>query len=185
MLGSESRPRSSRITRIPLYLIPIPPHPAGRVRTSAAKLIGPPLLSTRRNQEQSQRDGVPIQASEDEWGDETTIDLSSGIPDFSNSNSSILSMPNSNANNALSFHFNIGSIDSFERKLEDAQKSMGLQPRDYIPVEMGKPLLGDPKEMRQTTSWGSEAMELAPTALIIGAWFFVMNRAGRWERRVR
>jgi hypothetical protein len=137
-------------------------------------IIPPPLLSTRRNQEQSQRDGVPIQASEDEWGDATTIDLSSGVPDFSNSNSSILSMPNSNANNALSFHFNIGSIDSFERKLEDAQKSMGLQPRDYIPVEM-----------RQTTSWGSEAMKLAPTALVIGAWFFVMNRAGRWERRVR
>lgn len=32
------------------------------------------------------------------------------------------------------FYFNIGTVESFERKLEDAQKQLGISSRDYIPV---------------------------------------------------
>lgn len=31
-------------------------------------------------------------------------------------------------------HFNIGSIESFERKLEDAQRQLGIASRDFVPV---------------------------------------------------
>ena len=32
------------------------------------------------------------------------------------------------------FFFNIGSIDSFERKMEDAQEDLGISPTDYVPI---------------------------------------------------
>lgn len=32
-------------------------------------------------------------------------------------------------------YFNIGSVDNFERQLEDAQYDMGISPRDYVPVQ--------------------------------------------------
>lgn len=33
------------------------------------------------------------------------------------------------------YHFVIGSVESFERKLEDAQRQLGISPRDFIPVQ--------------------------------------------------
>jgi hypothetical protein len=35
----------------------------------------------------------------------------------------------------MSYYFTIGSVDTFERKLEEAQKALGIKPRDYIPVQ--------------------------------------------------
>ena len=32
------------------------------------------------------------------------------------------------------FYFNIGSVDVFERKLEEAQEELGYDPSEYIPV---------------------------------------------------
>lgn len=34
------------------------------------------------------------------------------------------------------FFFNIGSVESFERKLEEAQDLLGLEPREYVPVRI-------------------------------------------------
>jgi len=33
------------------------------------------------------------------------------------------------------FYFTIGSVESFERKLEQVQRDMGIHPRDFIPVQ--------------------------------------------------
>ena len=66
------------------------------------------------------------------------------------------------------YYFTIGSIDSFERKLEQAQREMGIASRHYIPVQYVN-----------HTNWLTEMMKLAPTVLIIGAWLFMMrNVAG-------
>lgn len=71
------------------------------------------------------------------------------------------------AGNSL-YYFTIGSIDSFERKLEQAQREMGIASRHYIPVQYVN-----------HTNWLTEMMKLAPTVLIIGAWLFMMrNVAG-------
>lgn len=35
---------------------------------------------------------------------------------------------------ASPYFFNIGTVDSFERKLEEAQRALGVAPRDFIPV---------------------------------------------------
>mmetsp|Transcript_36574 Transcript_36574/g.97788 ORF Transcript_36574/g.97788 Transcript_36574/m.97788 type:complete len:647 (+) Transcript_36574:113-2053(+) len=64
-----------------------------------------------------------------------------------------------------SYHFAIGSVETFERKLEQAQRELGIQPRDFIPVQYVS-----------ETSWLNEAAKLAPTLLLIGAWGFFMMR---------
>merc|ERR1711916_175060 len=66
------------------------------------------------------------------------------------------------------FHFAIGSVESFERKLEDAQKNLGISPRDFIPVIYAN-----------ETDWAKEAMSLAPTLIFVGLYFAVMRGIGR------
>lgn len=68
---------------------------------------------------------------------------------------------------APSYYFTIGSVESFERKLEAAQRELGIHPRDFIPVQYVA-----------ETSWISEAMKLAPTILIIGVWLLMMRGIG-------
>eukprot|EP00897_Mesotaenium_endlicherianum_P009103 jgi/Mesen1/8220/ME000442S07491 len=63
------------------------------------------------------------------------------------------------------FFFNIGSLESFERKLEDAQDALGVDPRDYIPVTYVSEM-----------SWQSELLRLAPTLLVIGAYIYFTRR---------
>ena len=63
-----------------------------------------------------------------------------------------------------SYYFSIGSVETFERKLEAAQKDLGIQARDFIPVQYVT-----------ETSYLVEAAKLAPTALLIGAWFIMMR----------
>ena len=36
---------------------------------------------------------------------------------------------------APSYHFAIGSVEIFERKLEAAQRQLGIEPRDFVPVQ--------------------------------------------------
>lgn len=59
------------------------------------------------------------------------------------------------------------SVDSFERKLEDAQKVLGLQPRDYVPVQYAS-----------ESSFLGEALKFAPTLLLIGGYFLMMRMMG-------
>eukprot|EP00249_Psilotum_nudum_P017470 c26339_g1_i1 orf=641-3187(-) len=63
------------------------------------------------------------------------------------------------------YYFNIGSVESFERKLEDAQDAMGIDPHDYVPVTYVSEL-----------SWQQEIMRLAPTILIIAVFIYFSRR---------
>ena len=65
------------------------------------------------------------------------------------------------------YYFSIGSVESFERKLEEAQRALNISARDFVPVMYVN-----------ETSWGAEAMRFAPTILLIGAYFFFMRGAG-------
>jgi len=65
------------------------------------------------------------------------------------------------------YYFSIGSVESFERKLEEAQRALNISTRDFVPVMYVN-----------ETSWGAEAMRFAPTILLIGAYFFLMRGAG-------
>lgn len=56
-------------------------------------------------------------------------------------------------------------LRSFERKLEDAQDSLGMEPRSYVPVTYVTEL-----------SWLSEALKLLPTLLLIGGYIYFQRR---------
>jgi AFG3 family protein len=74
---------------------------------------------------------------------------------------------NPNTNTFAPYFFQIGSVESFERKLEEAQRSLGIQPRDFIPVMYVN-----------ETSWTTEAMRFGPTLALIAAYFFITRGAG-------
>jgi AFG3 family protein len=61
------------------------------------------------------------------------------------------------ASRTAEYYFNIGSVDQFERQLETAQRQLGVQPRDYIPIQY-----------IAETDWMMEAVRLAPTIFLIG-----------------
>jgi AFG3 family protein len=72
---------------------------------------------------------------------------------------------NGNRGVRYKYYFNIGSIESFERKLEDAQDTLGVDPHDYIPVTYVSEM-----------SWQQELLRLAPTLLIIAGYIFFTRR---------
>ena len=65
---------------------------------------------------------------------------------------------------ASMYYFSIGSVEAFERKLEEMQRALKIEPRDFIPVMYV-----------QETSAGAELMRFAPTIAIIGAYFLFMQ----------
>jgi AFG3 family protein len=65
------------------------------------------------------------------------------------------------------YYFNIGSVDSLERQLEHAQHEIGIQPRDYIPVQYVSEM-----------SFAAEAMKFLPTLLLVGFLLYSMRGMG-------
>ncbi|CAL4946628.1 unnamed protein product [Urochloa decumbens] len=63
------------------------------------------------------------------------------------------------------YYFNIGSVDSFEEKLEEAQEALGRDPRVYVPVTYTSEI-----------NWFQELMRYAPTALIVGLIYMAGKR---------
>ncbi len=55
-----------------------------------------------------------------------------------------------------SLWFNIGSVDSFERNLENAQIELNIEPQNFVPV------------VYKSEVDGSTVKDLIPTLLIIG-----------------
>ncbi|KAJ7536359.1 hypothetical protein O6H91_12G065900 [Diphasiastrum complanatum] len=63
------------------------------------------------------------------------------------------------------YYFNIGSVESFERKLEEAQTALGVDPHEHIPVRY-----------RMELSWQQELLRFAPTILLIGGILLLTRR---------
>jgi AFG3 family protein len=63
------------------------------------------------------------------------------------------------------FYFNIGSVESFEEKLEEAQEANGIDPHDYIPVTY-----------TSEVNWLQEVVRFAPTAFLVGLLYFMGRR---------
>ena len=64
------------------------------------------------------------------------------------------------------FYFNIGSVDSFERQLEEAQETLGWNPDEFIPITY-----------TSQVSWSSELLRLAPTILLIAGYVWFTRRS--------
>jgi len=65
----------------------------------------------------------------------------------------------------LRFRFSIGSVEAFERKLEEAQSAAGVPADAQVPVTYTSEL-----------SFASEAARLAPTAALLGAYLWFTRR---------
>jgi len=66
-------------------------------------------------------------------------------------------------------HFYIGSVESLEEKLTKAQQEMGVQPRDYVPVQYVS-----------ETNWGIELVKALPGLVMVGLmlWLFRGGMSG-------
>ncbi|CDS12867.1 hypothetical protein LRAMOSA05051 [Lichtheimia ramosa] len=67
--------------------------------------------------------------------------------------------------NAQTFYFSIGSVDSFEKKLEDAQNELGIPSSERIPVTY-----------RDEISILNTMLHFAPTLLLIGVLYYMTKR---------
>ena len=65
------------------------------------------------------------------------------------------------------YYFSIGSTEAFERKLDDAQKELGIPSQERIPVAY-----------REVVSKFKVFLAVAPTLLFIGALLWITRRAG-------
>ncbi|XP_010256889.1 PREDICTED: ATP-dependent zinc metalloprotease FTSH 10, mitochondrial-like [Nelumbo nucifera] len=63
------------------------------------------------------------------------------------------------------YYFNIGSVESFEEKLEEAQEALGIDPHDYVPVTYVSEMV-----------WYQELMRFLPTALVLGSLLYMGRR---------
>jgi len=58
------------------------------------------------------------------------------------------------------FYFNIGSIEAFERRMEEIQRDMGIEPRDFVPIQYVA-----------ETNVGTEILRTLPSLVLIGLLF--------------
>lgn len=71
------------------------------------------------------------------------------------------------ANPNFHYYFTIGSVEAFERKLDQAQDALGIPSSERIPVQYA----------HETDTWNI-IMNFGPTVLFIGAIYFFSRRAG-------
>ena len=62
------------------------------------------------------------------------------------------------------YYFSIGSVDSFERKMEAAQAELGVPVMEHLPVIY-----------RSEVSIASELMKFAPSLLVLGVLFYMLR----------
>ncbi|GMI81071.1 FTSH protease 10 [Hibiscus trionum] len=60
------------------------------------------------------------------------------------------------------YYFNIGSVESFEEKLEEAQEALGRDPHNHVPVTYVSEV-----------NWFQELLRFGPTLLILGSLWFM------------
>ena len=65
------------------------------------------------------------------------------------------------------YYFTIGSVEAFERRLDEAQNNLGISTSERIPVAYTKQM-----------SWTSALLSFGPTLLLIGLLFWASRRAG-------
>ncbi|KAF0923912.1 hypothetical protein E2562_007753 [Oryza meyeriana var. granulata] len=74
-------------------------------------------------------------------------------------------VPSRHTPSRYKYYFNIGSVDSFEEKLEEAQEALGIDPHDYVPVTYVAEV-----------NWFQEVMRFAPTLFLVGLIYMMGKR---------
>ncbi len=127
--------------------------------------------SSYQSLKRQQEDGS---VSDDGWdnagtglGGAASETQSSGHPSWLPASGVQTSTTSAAPNHSSHFFFQIGSVDSFERKLEAAQIALGIAPKDFLPVQYVT-----------ETSWTEVIYRFLPTIIIVGLWVAFMKGAG-------
>ena len=132
--------------------------PIGRTRTAAAEGVGGGA-GMGMGMGISRKD-VP----DDHWDDGTVLEMA-GV---SGSSPTTIGAPASGRrDHQLVYHFNIGSVESFEDKLTHSQQDLGVSPRDYVPVQYAS-----------ETNWAVELAKSAPAIFVMAAAFYMLRGMG-------
>jgi len=78
-------------------------------------------------------------------------------------------LPSKESGGQYRYYFNIGSVESFEEKLQEAQEALGIDSHDFVPVTYSAEMV-----------WYQELMRFAPTLLLLGSLLYMgrMMRGG-------
>lgn len=63
------------------------------------------------------------------------------------------------------YYFYIGSIDSFERKIDEAERELGISAEQHVPIQYV-----------QEFNLGQEVIRFAPTLLLVAVWIYLSRR---------
>ncbi|RDX99422.1 ATP-dependent zinc metalloprotease FTSH 10, mitochondrial, partial [Mucuna pruriens] len=74
-------------------------------------------------------------------------------------------LPAKGSGGQYKYYFNIGSVESFEEKLEEAQEALGIDSHDFVPVTYSSEMV-----------WYQELMRFAPTLLLLGSLLYMGRR---------
>mmetsp|Transcript_15427 Transcript_15427/g.20487 ORF Transcript_15427/g.20487 Transcript_15427/m.20487 type:complete len:947 (+) Transcript_15427:320-3160(+) len=114
--------------------------------------------------------GLPKRSSmskDADWEDGTMMDMGPSSSTTPTSASGRILDPTPQQTNQLVYHFNIGSVESFEEKLTAAQKEMNVSPREFVPVQYVN-----------ETNWSLELIKAAPALLMVGIMAFMFMGGG-------
>lgn len=106
-----------------------------------------------------------VQVGSEDWNDGTEMDLGSSSIDANDASNHQLQ--HRRDNNHHVYHFFIGSVDTFEEKLTNAQQEIGIQPRDYISVNYVT-----------ETDWAKEIIRASPWMFIMGLFIWGLLQNG-------
>jgi AFG3 family protein len=115
------------------------------------------MVETQRDPYMMDTDRGDPAASGDKYASPSSPPISGGY-----SGPTIGSRPGSSKRST--YYFTIGSIESFERKLEITQRELGISTSEFVPVQY-----------TSETSYSSELIKFAPTLLIVGLWLYMMR----------
>ena len=101
----------------------------------------------------------------DEWNDGTQMEWGSSPQTGQSARSTATTKDTADDRNV--YHFYIGSVESLEEKLTKAQQEMGIQPRDYIPVQYVT-----------ETNWVVELIKSSPMLVMVGLTIFMLRSGG-------
>ncbi|EOA39688.1 hypothetical protein CARUB_v10008328mg [Capsella rubella] len=74
-------------------------------------------------------------------------------------------VPSKGRSGQYKYYFNIGSVESFEEKLEEAQEAIGINSHDFVPVTYVSEMI-----------WYQELLRFAPTLLLLGTLIYGARR---------
>jgi len=134
--------------------------PSTKLQSGA--ITGLPTKDIRRSKRSGMDDGNPS------WDNETVMEMGLGQSESSQTEYSETNFGEEKQNNQqphqLVYHFNIGSVESFEEKLTRAQHDLNIPLRDFVPVQYAN-----------ETNWIVELIKTTPALLMIGVTAYMLR----------